>query len=82
MKQDRREIPIAGCLGRLVLTHQPLRNRKHDVINACIHKVFEKDLLRTLLLMDPGIVGQIIGDGLISMTQIAGTEWSVHHFHR
>ena len=44
-------------------------------------KFLKKIFLRALFLVDARIVGQIVGYGLVAMTQIARAKGSVHHLH-
>ena len=76
------EITVARSLRGLVRAQQALGNRENDVSDSRVHEILEKDFLRAFLLMNPRIVGKIIGYSLIAMPQITGAERSIHHFHR
>ena len=62
--------------------HQALGDRQNYVAHAGVHEVFEENLLAALGFMNSRIVGQIVGNRLITVSQIGGAERRVHHLHR
>src|SRR5262249_58408164 len=76
MQDGRGEVAIHRRHLRLVVTHQELGDGQHNVIHARVHEVLKEDLLRSLLLVNARVVGQIVGHSLVTVTQIAGSEGS------
>ena len=77
-----RQVTIHGRHACLIFAHHQLRYGQDDVLDSRIHEILEEDSLAPFLFVNPRIVRKIIGDRLISVSQITGTEWSIHHFHR
>ena len=76
------QIALRGSLGRLILAHDSLCHWQNNVVHARVHEIFEENLLRALLFMDTRIIGQVVGDRLVTVEQISCPEGCVHHFHR
>ena len=78
----RSQITFAGGARCLVRIHQFLGDGQNHVVDARVHEILEENFLGPFLLVDAWIVGQIIGHSLVSMAQVAGAKWRIHHFHR
>ena len=76
------QIALGGRAPRLPRVHDARRQRQDDFVDARVHEVLEEDLLRALLLVNTRIVGQVVGDRLVSVAEVARPERRVHHFHR
>ena len=76
------QITFARNFRRLLRFHQLARDRQDDVVHARVHEVLEEKFLAALLFVHSRIVRQIVRHGLVPVSHIAGTKWSIHHFHR
>ena len=79
---DRRQVPFGRSAPRLRRIHHAGGKRQDHFLHPCVHEVLEEDLLGPLLFVDARIVGQVVGDRLVAVPQIAGPERRVHHLHR
>jgi hypothetical protein len=77
-----RQISLGTRLCGLIGAHHTLRQRQDHEVDARIHVVLEEDFLAADFLVNARIVRKIVGDRLISVTEIARAERRVHHFHR
>ncbi len=80
--ERRGEIAVGGGAPGLRWIHHARGERQDHLVDARVHEVLEEDLLRALLLMDAGIVRQVVGHGLVAVAQVARAKRRVHHFHR
>src|SRR5262249_50354080 len=76
------KIPFTTDFLSLIGTHNLLGQWQDDVVHSRIHEIFEEYFLAALFFMNARIVGKIVSDRLVTMTQISRTKWGVHYFHR
>ena len=62
--------------------HDQARDGEDYVVHASVHEILEKDFLRAFLLVHARIIGQVVGDGLVTVRKVSRAEGRVHHFHR
>ncbi len=81
VQEGAREVAFAAHFGSLVGAHHAFGHGEDDVVHARVHEILEEDFLCALDLVDAGIIGQIVGDGLVAVAQVAGAIGRVHHLH-
>jgi hypothetical protein len=81
MHQRAGHVAFARGFGGLRRGHQELGDGQNHEVDAGIQEVLEEDFLAAFFLVDARVVGQIVGDGLVAVEQVAGAVGGVHHFH-
>ena len=76
------EITVGGGLRRVLFAQQAPGERNDDLGDPRVHVVLEEDPLAPLLLVDARVVGEVVGDRLVAVPQVARAEGRVHHLHR
>ena len=82
MRQCGCQVPIPAGASGLIFAKQSARDAKNDHVDTRIHKILEENLFAALGLVHASVVWQIIRNRLITVQQVAGPKWRVHHFHR
>ncbi len=76
------QVSFAGNFGGLFGLHQFGGDGQDDVFHAGVHEILEEKFLAAFLFVDAGIIGQIVSDSLVAVSQVSGAKRSVHDLHR
>ena len=82
VQDDGGKVAPAGDILGLFGRHQLLRDGQDDLVDAGVHEILEEDLLRAFFCVDARVVGEVVGDGLVAVTEIACAQRRVGDNHR